>query len=179
MSKKRERWEVIADLARAQQLRRIEADPRLEQWIGGPGPRGTRCAYAAQTQWHAEAMHARRMRGIIERRRAEADLPPHLDCPYCPACASPCGTTDRDDVFDSVSAVACGACGHSWVDDDDRAQAERADAAYARHREEEAQREADAALLGPDLLAINDRMLAVARTRAATPTPQPEQLGLL
>lgn len=61
MSNRRELWEVIADTAREQMLARIAANPGLEQFVVGPGPRGAHCVYAARSEQHARAMHAARM----------------------------------------------------------------------------------------------------------------------
>lgn len=178
---KNTRRAAIVRAVNRQAVRRIVADPRLAQYSGGTGPAGVRCFYAARSQTEAEAIHRLRMARLIARRKAADELdppPPHRACPYCPSCACPCGTTDRDDVLDAEDVVACGACGHSWVSAEDRAQAEAADAAYARHREEEEQRERDQARLGPRLVAVNQRMLEEQAARAAK-APAWEQLALV
>jgi hypothetical protein len=165
---------VIADVVARKVDRRIRMDRTLERYEFH-GPNGGWCVYAAPSYDHAARHHASRMRAIVAERREqdEADPPPpHLDCPYCPMCASRTGTTDRDDVSSSRDAVACAACGHSWVSREDRDQAARADAAYARRCEDEAQRERDAARLGPELWAANERLLAEAEARSTAPSPE-------
>ena len=52
---------------------------------------------------------------------------PHTDCPSCPDCTAPCGTT-----IDAPSGkLHCAACGHDWEPTEaDLSQAKRADAAW-------------------------------------------------
>lgn len=97
-------------------------------------------------------------------------VPSHQDCPECPECDAPCGTTE-----DAGGALLrCAACGHFWAPTDaEREQAERADRAYARMREQE---EADAttySLMPEYLREVNRRMLS--RPRAEV---RAEQLTL-
>ena len=183
MSVRRKWWEVVGDLVRAQHHRRGAGRPELGQWRGGNGPRGPACVYLAGSQREAEFMHRHRVRALIRQRRAADALdprPPHLDNPYCPECANPCGTTDREDVWStSDDWVACAACGHLWHSAEDRAQAARADRAYAEYRAAERERERAAALLGPELLELNDRMVKVAEQRRASwrPAEQAQLFG--
>lgn len=99
-----------------------------------------------------------------------ANVPAHLDCPECPECKMPCGTTE-----DAGGDLRCAACGHFWAPSEaEVAQAERADRAYARMREQE---EADGRtydLMPERLREINRRMLEQPRR----PAPRAEQLSL-
>lgn len=70
-------------------------------------------------------------------------IPADVDCPPCAACQLPCGVTyDRDERPLPAPRLWCPACGHQWdARAEDRARAERADAAYAAKLDrEEAQR---------------------------------------
>lgn len=54
---------------------------------------------------------------------------PHQDCPPCPDCTAPCGTTED---ARAPGWLICAACGHEWeASRADLEQARRADAAYA------------------------------------------------
>ncbi len=105
-------------------------------------------------------------------------LPAHLDCPTCPACSAPCGS--------SVSAenrfLCCGACGELWQGTAaEVTQARRADAAYERERvgEDERKRLADeVAALPEKVRATNRRMLDALAHRDVKPD-NAEQLDLL
>jgi len=173
---KRKQWEWRADRAREQMIARIARDPRLSQWRAGTGPRGRLCVYAARSLVVAEAYHETRMIRIIATRKAarvEDPPEPHLDAPFCPDCASPCGTTDVEGwLAHAESELSCGACGHRWQDEDDYRQAARADAAYEKYRDDVDQAAADAARLGPELLEVNKRMLEQLGARRAGWTPR-------
>lgn len=59
-------------------------------------------------------------------------VPPHRDCPPCPDCDAPCGTTEDA----PPGKLTCCACGHTWTGTaGELKQARRADAAYAEVRE--------------------------------------------
>ena len=58
----------------------------------------------------------------------------HHDCPACPACALRVGVALGRDATTVLPSpwLYCPACGHRWrASAEDRAQAERADAAWA------------------------------------------------
>lgn len=61
---------------------------------------------------------------------------PHHDCPSCPECALAVGVGyDRDDVPLPPPGLWCPACGCLWQGTaEDRAQADRADAAWQVER---------------------------------------------
>ena len=64
---------------------------------------------------------------------------PWCDCPPCASCGATAGiTVDRNDRPLPPPWLWCPACGHRWeASAEDRAQAERAQAAWDRHQDEE------------------------------------------
>jgi len=64
---------------------------------------------------------------------------PWCDCPPCVKCGTEVGIpTDRDENPLPPPWLWCPACGHRWeASDKDRAQADRAQAAWDRHQDEE------------------------------------------
>lgn len=102
--------------------------------------------------------------------------PPHLDCPPCPGCSSPCGSLEGGEV--PRGCLRCGACGHEWrASLDELAQAERADRAYAREREIEARDEATLGRMPEHLRRRNAELLARPRQREGADGHQLELLG--
>jgi hypothetical protein len=80
---------------------------------------------------------------------AVADVPAHVDCPPCPACAAPVATPIRWDTHATTdrwhgpvdATLWCPACGAGWVADRaDYARAVRAARAYERVRDGRAAR---------------------------------------
>ena len=67
---------------------------------------------------------------------------PATDCPPCPKCTLPCGSTDAARVFASEPVIMCVACGHFW--EGTPAEVAQADAADAAFRAQEAAEEAHA-----------------------------------
>lgn len=71
-----------------------------------------------------------------------SDLKPWHDCPSCPACGMTCGVPARIDRHHSgpaESTLKCPACGIGWVGSTAEVeQAERSQAAWEKHRDEEA-----------------------------------------
>jgi len=164
---------AIAARVKRQHAVRVAADPELETWIGGSLGSGA-CVYAARTQAQAVDMHAHRRDRILRNRRAEREASPpepYRDSPFCPECTLPCGTADRADIASSSSWVCCGACGHSWESEADRAQAAKADDAYAKRRIDEEIEAQDRARLGPELWDRNAKMLSDQGRRRAGHRP--------
>lgn len=97
----------------------------------------------------------------------------HTDCPMCPECEAPCGTTED---AGGPGLLRCGACGHGWqASAAEVAKADRADRAYAKMR---AREDADARTydrMPASVREANRRLLA----RAPEPAPEAEQLSLL
>ena len=163
----------------AQLHARMAADPMLHTWIGG-GSLDYPRVYAARSQRHAEILDRQRIRSLIsQRKRADEINPPpaHLDCPYCPGCAMPCGSTEHA-YGNNTGALTCCACGEQWdCTRAERAQAVRAERAYAVHRETERQRDEDArvlALLPAHLQELNRTLLE----RPPVEAPALEQLDM-
>ena len=171
--------EHIVQASIAQRLNRIAAIPALDTWIGG-GILDEPRVYAARSQRHAEILDRQRIRSLIsQRKRADEINPPpaHLDCPYCPSCARPCGSTEHA-YGNNTGALTCGACGEQWeCTRAERAQAVRADRAYEVHLEAERQRDDDArvlALLPEHLRELNRTLLE----RPPVEAPALEQLDM-
>jgi len=169
----------ILEAHAAQLHARMAADPLLHIWIGGGSTDEPR-VYAARSQRHAEILDRQRIRSLIaKRKRADVLNPPpaHLDCPYCPGCARPCGSTEHAYGV-STGALTCGACGEQWeCTRAERAQAVRADRAYAVKLEAEERAREDAkilALLPEHLQELNRQMLE----RVPVVAPEIEQLGM-
>lgn len=62
---------------------------------------------------------------------------PACDCPTCPRCGSSTGlSVDHNDNELPPPRLQCAACGHQWTGTlDERAQADRAQAAWERQRD--------------------------------------------
>ena len=158
---------------------RMATDPTLDIWIGGGSLDRSR-VYAARSQRHAEILDRQRIRNLIsQRKRADEINPPpaHLDCPYCPGCARPCGSTEHA-YGNNTGALTCGACGEQWeCTRAERAQAVRAERAYAAVREAEDRARDDArvlALLPEHLRELNRTLLE----RPPVEAPALEQLDM-
>jgi hypothetical protein len=125
----------------------------------------------------------------LQRARGRAAVDPARDCPPCPACSMPCGSTGgsrRDEP--GGDCLECLACGHSWAASEaDLEQARRADDAYNKQLEaeeaEEAERDARLEVemawerLPAKVRETNRRMLEQLEHRR--PAPAGEQLSLL
>jgi len=60
-------------------------------------------------------------------------MKPWHDCPTCPSCSGPCGSTCPTDGAEAprMGELRCLACGHEWAASEaDLEQARRADAAW-------------------------------------------------
>ena len=158
---------------------RMASDPLLDIWIGGGSLDHPR-VYAARSQRHAEVLDRQRIRSLIaKRKRADVLNPPpaHLDCPYCPGCAMPCGSTEHA-YGDNTEGLTCCACGEEWpCTPAERAQAVRADRAYAVKLEADERAREDARVLAqlPEhLRELNRRLLE----RPTVEAPALEQLDM-
>jgi hypothetical protein len=111
----------------------------------------------------------------LQRAQQRATVDPARDCPPCPACRMPCGSTNGE--TDGVS-LECLACGESWRGTaDELAQARRADAAYEAQLQAEEIAAAEQASLPAKLREVNRRMLE--QLEARWQAPAGEQLSLL
>jgi hypothetical protein len=111
----------------------------------------------------------------LQRAQQLATVDPARDCPPCPACSMPCGSTNGETDGDFLE---CLACGESWRGTaDELAQARRADAAYEAQLQAEEVAAAHEASLPAKLREVNRRMLEQLEARRAA--PECEQLSLL
>lgn len=143
---------------------RALADPALDDHVGGYYC-STAVLYAARSREHAESMHRARMHRLLHVRRAHAIAnppPPERDCPWCPECVMPFGSTDLEtELGAEANVLMCKGCGEAWTcTPAEYAQALRADAAYEAIRALEERDRPTLDRMPASVLATNQRMLA-------------------